>query len=124
MHGRIFAARTAHCYDGALTGRVIMNACSGASSFAFSDNAAVNAAAATSVAIRLTQFASGGGCACKTPPGELEAVVATLTTHHTGPANAELLIGLDTGDDAAAIRIDHNTNTAILATADFFTPVV
>jgi selenide,water dikinase len=82
------------------------------------------------VTFRLTQFASGGGCACKIPPGELEDVVATLTTRNPGPANAELLVGLDTGDDAAAVRLDDtdktgNTgNIAILATADFFTAVV
>ena len=34
--------------------------------------------------IRLTQFAHGGGCACKIPPGELEAVVAGLTAHRPG----------------------------------------
>jgi selenide,water dikinase len=67
---------------------------------------------------RLTQYAHGGGCACKIPPGELEAVVAGLT----GTTSPELLVGLDTGDDAAAVRLDGET--AILATADFFTPVV
>src|SRR4051794_34468005 len=71
--------------------------------------------------IRLTSFARGGGCACKIPPGELEEVLGGLATGL--PADApELLRGLDGGDDAAAVRLDGDT--AILATADFFTPVV
>ena len=75
----------------------------------------------TGRSVRLTQFAHGGGCACKIPPGELEDVVAELTKN--APAGAsDLLVGLDSGDDAAAVRIDGDT--AILATADFFTPVV
>ena len=70
---------------------------------------------------RLTSFAHGGGCACKIPPSELEQVLADLTAE--SPADgAELLRGLDGGDDAAAVRLDGDT--AILATADFFTPVV
>jgi selenide,water dikinase len=71
--------------------------------------------------IRLTQYAQGGGCACKIPPGELEDVVAELTKN-VSAGTSELLVGLDSGDDAAAVRIDGET--AILATADFFTPVV
>jgi selenide,water dikinase len=67
---------------------------------------------------RLTQYAHGGGCACKIPPGELETMVAGLTGH---PAPG-LIVGLDDGDDAAAVRIGNGT--AILSTADFFTPVV
>src|SRR4051794_8519148 len=71
--------------------------------------------------IRITQLAKGGGCACKIPPGELEGVVADLLGD--APIGApELLVGLDDGDDAAAVRLQGDT--AILATADFFTPVV
>ncbi len=69
--------------------------------------------------IRLTQYAAGGGCACKVPPGELEAVVADLPTSLAG---GDLLVGIDHGDDAAAVRIDQKR--AVIATADFFTPVV
>jgi selenide,water dikinase len=70
---------------------------------------------------RLTQYAHGGGCACKIPPGELESVVAGLVgTPPNGPG--ELLVGLDDGDDAAVVKIERGT--AIVATADFFTPVV
>jgi selenide,water dikinase len=73
----------------------------------------------TSTSVRLTQLARGGGCACKIPPGELEQVVAGL---RTAPASADLLVGLDDGDDAAVVRIDGDR--AVVATADFFTPVV
>ncbi len=68
---------------------------------------------------RLTQYAHGGGCACKIPPGELEAVVAGLVDHD---ASDDLVIGLDDGDDAAVVRIQEGR--AVVATADFFTPVV
>jgi selenide,water dikinase len=71
---------------------------------------------------RLTQYAHGGGCACKIPPGELEAVVAGLIGESAPRGPGELLVGLDDGDDAAVVRIA--AGTAIVATADFFTPVV
>ncbi|MEP6852387.1 MAG: selenide, water dikinase SelD [bacterium] len=67
---------------------------------------------------RLTQYAHGGGCACKIPPGELESIVRGLA----GDASPDLLVGLDDGDDAAVVRID--ATNALVATADFFTPVV
>lgn len=69
--------------------------------------------------VRLTEYAHGGGCSCKLPPGELESIVAGLTN---GPAPDDLLIGLDHGDDAAAVRL--SGDQAIVATADFFAPVV
>ena len=62
-------------------------------------------AAATGSAVRLTQYAHGGGCACKIPPGELEAMVSGL--------------GALAGED---LLIDGDR--AVVATADFFTPVV
>lgn len=73
---------------------------------------------------RLTQFARGGGCACKIPAGDLEDLLAGL---HRGDGSlgsgpAEVLVGLDDGDDAAAVRVQGGL--AILSTADFFTPVV
>ncbi|MCV7367688.1 selenide, water dikinase SelD [Mycolicibacterium duvalii] len=71
---------------------------------------------------RLTQYAHGGGCACKIPPGELEDVVRGLTGRTPTDPVGELLVGLDDGDDAAAVRIDGDT--ALIATTDFFTPVV
>src|SRR5215207_2052000 len=71
---------------------------------------------------RLTQYAHGGGCACKIPPGELEAVVAGLLGGDPLAGPGELLVGLDDGDDAAVVRIANGV--AVVATADFFTPVV
>jgi selenide,water dikinase len=73
--------------------------------------------------LRLTAFAHGGGCACKIPPGELEGVVADLVGAGV-PGGSELLVGLDDGDDAAAVRLEPGSDVAVLATADFFTPVV
>jgi selenide,water dikinase len=70
------------------------------------------------VTVRLTQYAHGGGCACKIPPGELEDLVRGLA----GPGSADLVVGLDDGDDAAVVTI--SGDTAIVCTADFFTPVV
>jgi selenide, water dikinase len=70
-------------------------------------------------AFRLTQYARGGGCACKIPPGELEEAVARLIPE--GP-DADLLVGVENGDDGAVVRI--SASAAIIVTADFFTPVV
>ncbi|GGL43777.1 selenide, water dikinase [Phycicoccus endophyticus] len=67
---------------------------------------------------RLTQLASGGGCACKVPPGELERVLGGLTP----AAGADLLVGVESGDDAAVVRLDGER--AVVLTTDFFTPVV
>src|SRR5690606_32027579 len=72
--------------------------------------------------MRLTQYAQGGGCACKIPPGELEDVLAGLGVPAGGEYGGELLVGLEAGDDAAVVRIENGT--AVVATADFFTPVV
>ncbi|MEU6969686.1 selenide, water dikinase SelD [Kitasatospora aureofaciens] len=73
--------------------------------------------------IRLTGYARGGGCACKIPPGELEAALAGLLPPPDGPGAAELLVGPECGDDAAAVLLPGG-DTAVIATADFFTPVV
>ncbi len=73
----------------------------------------------TTERLRLTQYAHGGGCACKIPPGELEAVLAGLLPPFDDP---DLVVGLATGDDAAVVRI--HGGRAVVATADFFTPVV
>lgn len=69
-------------------------------------------------AVRLTGYAHGGGCACKIPPGELEEAVRGLT----GQTGENVLVGLDDGDDAAAVLV--REGLAVLSTADFFTPVV
>src|SRR6185369_12051572 len=71
-------------------------------------------------AIRLTEFSHGAGCACKIGPDTLREVLGTL-----GPAvapPAELLVSNDTGDDAAAYSL--GDGRALIATTDFFTPIV
>jgi selenide,water dikinase len=73
---------------------------------------------AAAVPYRLTQYAHGGGCACKIPPGELEEIVDGLTGYDT----ESVVVGLGSGDDAAVVRTGNGS--AVVATADFFTPVV
>ncbi|MEU6807816.1 selenide, water dikinase SelD [Streptomyces sp. NPDC046831] len=77
--------------------------------------------------VRLTQFAHGGGCACKIPPGELEDVLGGLAATLPAASDTPLLVGLSTGDDAAVVTLPAQGGAAaqaIVSTADFFTPVV
>jgi selenide,water dikinase len=67
---------------------------------------------------RLTQFSHGAGCACKLAPGDLAQVLRTLTPQ----SYPDLLVGTETGDDAAVWRLD--ATRALVATTDFFTPLV
>ena len=69
--------------------------------------------------LRLTQFSHGGGCGCKIAPGVLQEIIAKA-----GPSviPKELLVGIETADDAAVYRI--NERQAIVATTDFFMPIV
>jgi selenide, water dikinase len=80
------------------------------------------AAMSTATPTRLTGYAHGGGCACKIPPGELESVVRGLVPSPSTPRVGELVVGLEDGDDAAAVTI--RDGLALIATTDFFTPVV
>ena len=82
----------------------------------------VQAASTEPTGLRLTGYAHGGGCACKIAPGDLEELMSGLDV--AGPAWPRLLVGLGTGDDAAAVQLDGDGNRALLATTDFFTPVV
>jgi len=68
---------------------------------------------------RLTSLAHGGGCGCKLAPGVLRDILAN-TARGTVPPG--LLVGIETSDDAAVFRI--NDAQAIVATTDFFMPVV
>ena len=70
-------------------------------------------------AFRLTQYARGGGCACKIPPGELEETIAQLVPDGPG---TDLVVGVEHGDDGAVVRV--SPAMAVVVTADFFTPVV
>jgi selenide,water dikinase len=69
--------------------------------------------------LRLTEFSHGGGCGCKIAPALLREIIAK-----TGPAPvpANLLVGVETSDDAAVWRL--NERLAIVATTDFFMPIV
>ncbi|HET9470723.1 MAG TPA: selenide, water dikinase SelD [Usitatibacter sp.] len=69
--------------------------------------------------VRLTQFSHGGGCGCKIAPGVLEQILAK-----SAPALVpkDLLVGIETSDDAAVYRL--NDRQAIVATTDFFMPIV
>ncbi|HTK64869.1 MAG TPA: selenide, water dikinase SelD [Pseudonocardia sp.] len=67
---------------------------------------------------RLSEFSHGGGCACKLAPGLLADVLAQLTP----VSHPDLLVGTETGDDAAVWRMD--ADRALVATTDFFTPLV
>ena len=69
--------------------------------------------------IRLTQFSHGGGCGCKIAPGVLTELLAA-TPVRTLPK--DLLVGTESGDDAAVYRL--NDAQALIATTDFFTPIV
>ncbi|CAI10021.1 Selenide,water dikinase (EC 2.7.9.3) (Selenophosphate synthetase) (Selenium donor protein), gene: SELD [Aromatoleum aromaticum EbN1] len=69
--------------------------------------------------IKLTQFSHGGGCGCKIAP----AVLSKLLAHApAGLVPPDLLVGTETADDAAVYRL--NDRQAIVATTDFFTPIV
>jgi len=69
--------------------------------------------------VRLTQFSHGGGCGCKIAPGVLEQI---LSKSAPGLIPKDLLVGIETSDDAAVYRI--NDRQAIVATTDFFMPIV
>jgi selenide, water dikinase len=69
--------------------------------------------------VRLTQFSHGGGCGCKIAPGVLEQILAKTAP---GLIPKDLLVGIETSDDAAVYRL--NDRQAIVATTDFFMPIV
>jgi selenide,water dikinase len=69
--------------------------------------------------IKLTQFSHGGGCGCKIAPAVLTEILANTPLRAMPP---ELLVGTETSDDAAVYQL--NAEQAIIATTDFFTPIV
>jgi selenide, water dikinase len=68
---------------------------------------------------RLTSLAHGGGCGCKLAPSVLQQL---LLDQPATAAYKQLLVGLDTADDAAVWQLDDET--CIVATTDFFMPMV
>jgi selenide,water dikinase len=68
---------------------------------------------------RLTSLSHGGGCGCKIAPGVLSEILKS-TSHF--PVPPELLVGIETADDAAVYQL--NDEQALIATTDFFMPIV
>ncbi|MBD8051549.1 selenide, water dikinase SelD [Limnohabitans radicicola] len=68
---------------------------------------------------RLTSLSHGGGCGCKIAPGVLSDI---LKSTHALPVPRELLVGIETADDAAVYQL--NDEQALIATTDFFMPIV
>ncbi|MDF2927655.1 MAG: selenide, water dikinase [Paenibacillaceae bacterium] len=69
--------------------------------------------------IKLTSYSTKGGCGCKIGPGDLSQVIKQLPP---APANPDLLVGIDTSDDAGVYRL--SDELALVQTVDFFTPIV
>ena len=69
--------------------------------------------------IKLTQLSHGGGCGCKISPAILSEILSKLPTRIAYP---NLLVGTESSDDAAVYRL--NDTQAIVATTDFFMPIV
>ncbi len=68
---------------------------------------------------RLTSLSHGGGCGCKIAPGVLSEILKGMTAM---PVPKELLVGIETADDAAVYQL--NDEQALIATTDFFMPIV
>jgi selenide,water dikinase len=68
---------------------------------------------------RLTSLSHGGGCGCKIAPGVLSEILKGTAAM---PVPEELLVGIETADDAAVYRL--NDEQALIATTDFFMPIV
>ncbi|MFD1953603.1 selenide, water dikinase SelD [Paenibacillus thailandensis] len=73
----------------------------------------------TENAIKLTSLSSKGGCGCKIGPADLSQVIRLLPPAEPNP---DLLVGLDTSDDAGVYRL--SDELALVQTVDFFTPIV
>ncbi|MCA9787478.1 MAG: selenide, water dikinase SelD, partial [Candidatus Cloacimonetes bacterium] len=69
--------------------------------------------------MRLTRLAHGGGCGCKLAPGVLESLLADTVKGLVPP---DLLVGNESRDDAAVYKL--SDEHAIVATTDFFMPIV
>ncbi|MDP3841620.1 MAG: selenide, water dikinase SelD [Oxalobacteraceae bacterium] len=75
--------------------------------------------APTEQKIKLTSFSHGGGCGCKIAPGVLSEILKNSTGF---PVPKELMVGIETADDAAVYWL--NDQQALIATTDFFMPIV
>src|SRR5687767_8763514 len=82
-------------------------------------NAPLNLSTGTTAEPRLTSLSHGGGCGCKIAPGVLSEILKGTARM---PMPAELLVGIETADDAAVYKL--NDEQALIATTDFFMPIV
>src|SRR6185503_18922501 len=82
----------------------------------------MTSASSVQLPFRLTQFSHGAGCACKLSPADLRTVLGLVRGLGDAPRDPDLLVGLDTSDDAAVYRL--RDDLAIVVTTDFFTPIV
>ncbi|NMM27974.1 MAG: selenide, water dikinase SelD [Glaciimonas sp.] len=73
----------------------------------------------TDLKIKLTAFSHGGGCGCKIAPGVLSEILKNSAGF---PIPKELMVGIETADDAAVYKL--NDEQALIATTDFFMPIV
>jgi len=69
--------------------------------------------------LRLTEFSHGGGCGCKIAPAVLRQILGNAGS---SLIPKELLVGVETSDDAAVFQL--NERQAVVATTDFFMPIV
>ncbi len=69
--------------------------------------------------VKLTRLSHGGGCGCKIAPGLLQEILGQVQQKLPFP---DLMVGTETSDDAAVYRL--NDQQAIIATTDFFMPIV
>ncbi|HSI59748.1 MAG TPA: selenide, water dikinase SelD [Ideonella sp.] len=79
----------------------------------------MNTPTASPAPVRLTSLSHGGGCGCKIAPGVLSEILKGTARM---PMPPELLVGISTSDDAAVYRL--NDEQALVATTDFFMPIV
>lgn len=79
----------------------------------------MNAPSLTPLEPRLSSLSHGGGCGCKIAPGVLSEI---LKNTNKMPVPPELLVGIETADDAAVYKL--NEEQALIATTDFFMPIV
>jgi len=82
-------------------------------------NQSTDNTAAKPAAPRLTSLSHGGGCGCKIAPGVLSEILKSTTAM---PIPKELMVGIETADDAAVYKL--NEHQALIATTDFFMPIV
>jgi len=82
-------------------------------------NAPMTTPCSTPGAVRLTSLSHGGGCGCKIAPGVLSEILKGTSQM---PVPPQLLVGIETADDAAVYQL--NDSQALIATTDFFMPIV